>query len=71
VTTQRTPEELREFDRRSRTDPDAAYEVFLSMNQAQWDAMMISSRGGMLLTAPEQEGLGRAIIERIRRKSDG
>lgn len=70
MTPKRTPAELREFDRRSREDPDAAYECFVAMSQGEWDAMMKSSRGGLWLTRPEQEGLSRAIGERIRRKCE-
>jgi hypothetical protein len=57
-----------EFD--PRENADDAFQAFMGMDQSQWDAMMDESHGGAFLTGPEQEGLSRAIAERIRRKQE-
>lgn len=51
--------------------PESTRDAFLSMSQETWDAMMVESRGGMFLTTVEQEGLGLAILERVKRRQEG
>lgn len=47
-----------------RTDPDDAYEAFMSMPESEWKGLIGSLISGGVLTPAEQIGFERALEER-------
>jgi hypothetical protein len=47
-----------------RTDPEAAYQAFMSMHVSEWAGLIRSLMMGGVLTPAEQEGFDRALAER-------
>lgn len=60
IAQERDPEKYR-----TRTDPDAAYEAFMSMPEDEWLGLLLSLAGGGVLEPAEQQGLARAMVERV------
>lgn len=47
-----------------RTNPDDAFDAFMSMGDAEWRGLLASLFGGGVLTPAEQEGFDRALSAR-------
>lgn len=47
-----------------RTNPDDAYQAFMSMPQKEWLGLLMSLAGGGCLTPAEQQGFERAERDR-------